>query len=344
MISTPGLAVILTGEFPPDAPPDTLDVTQEAGVVEEALTGLGWRVEPLSLGRDVEPARQALARLRPSVVFNLVDAVDGDGRLITLAPELLEGMRLPFTGAPLEAMAQSSDKLAAKRILARGGLPTPPILDPMEPTLPAGGHGQNSFSLKGGDASTGPWIVKSVWEHASIGLDDSSVVNSPAEALARMSKGRAEVGGDWFAERYVAGREFNLAVVETPDGLRVLPPAEIIFQGFPAEKPRIVGYQAKWDADSFEYRHTRRRFPPREDSPELFARMEEVSLGAWGLFGLKGYARVDFRVDESGQPWVLEINANPCLSPDAGFAAALAQGGVAYQTAIGWIVRSALNR
>jgi D-alanine-D-alanine ligase len=114
-----------------------------------------------------------------------------------------------------------------------------------------------------------------------------------------------------------------------------LPVAELRFEGFPADKPAIVGYAAKWHVDSFEYRHTVRSFAVE---PALAARAERLALACWELFALDGYARVDFRVDASGMLFVLEVNGNPCLAPDAGFAAALVQAGVRYDDAIGWLI------
>ena len=121
----------------------------------------------------------------------------------------------------------------------------------------------------------------------------------------------------------------------------MLPVAELKFEGFPEDKPAIVGYAAKWDTDSFEYRHTVRSF---DVEPELAERAERLALECWDLFALDGYARVDFRVDALGMPFVLEINANPCLSPDAGFAAALERAGIGYGDAIGWLIADARRR
>jgi D-alanine-D-alanine ligase len=78
--------------------------------------------------------------------------------------------------------------------------------------------------------------------------------------------------------------------------------------------------------------------------PGLAARAQRLALACWQLFALDGCARVDFRVDGSGMLWVLEVNANPCLSPDAGFAAALAQAGIGYAEAIGWLLTDAERR
>ena len=120
----------------------------------------------------------------------------------------------------------------------------------------------------------------------------------------------------------------------SPAGPEVLPPAEIDFSAFPPAKPRIVGHRAKWQADSFEYHHTPRRFDfPPSDHP-LLEQLRHLAQQCWTLFGLRGWVRVDFRVDAAGRPWILEINANPCLTPDAGFAAALGQASIPFDDAI----------
>ncbi|MCB1814375.1 MAG: hypothetical protein KDK04_22030, partial [Candidatus Competibacteraceae bacterium] len=138
------------------------------------------------------------------------------------------------------------------------------------------------------------------------------------------------------------GREFNLALLEGPQGMTLLPPAEIVFHDYPPGKPRIVGYAAKWDEHSFEFQNTPRRFDFAAADQPLLRQLNELAQRCSALFGLRGYARVDFRVDAHNQPWVLEINTNPCLSPDAGFAAALAQAGLSLRAAVAHIVTAAL--
>ena len=192
------------------------------------------------------------------------------------------------------------------------------------------------------DASC-PWIIKAVWEHASRGLGDENIVPAAeAESLPqRLRQRQRQNGRPWFAEQFIAGREFNLSVLDGPAGAEVLPPAEIDFSAFPPDKPRIVGHAAKWREDSFEFHHTPRRFDFPAADEELLDRLRDLARSCWELFHLRGYARVDFRVDDDGQPWILEINANPCLSPDAGFAAALTRAGIAYDEAIRRIVQQA---
>jgi D-alanine-D-alanine ligase len=137
------------------------------------------------------------------------------------------------------------------------------------------------------------------------------------------------MGHECFAERFIDGREFNLSILAGVQGPQVLPPAEIRFD-FPPGRKRIVDYRAKWDEESLEYRATRRSFEFAPDDAPLLERLESLALRCWRLFELKGYARVDFRVDGEGNPFVLEINANPCISPDSGFVAAAARAGILF--------------
>jgi D-alanine-D-alanine ligase len=301
--------------------PDASDTLREAEAIAAALLALGYEPRLVAVGLDLGALERQLAEIEPRVAFNLVESLAGRGELIGAVPALLEALAVPFTGCSAQCLGATSDKLLAKRILGAAGLPTPVLLAP-------------------GAAESERWIVKSAFEHASLGIDDSSVAATSAVAGVLAAR-RAEHGGRWFAERYVPGRELNVALIAGPEGPRVLPVAEIEFTGFPAGKPAIVGYAAKWHEDSFEYRHTERSF---DVEPALAHAAAQCALACWDLFGLAGYARVDFRVDADGTPWVLEINANPCLSPDAGFAAALAQAGIGYAVAIEWLLADAVAR
>jgi D-alanine-D-alanine ligase len=184
----------------------------------------------------------------------------------------------------------------------------------------------------------GPYIVKSVWEHASIGIDEASVVETPHKAAAVARKRQRRYGGEWFAERFIEGREFNLSLLGGADGVELLPPAEMLFVDYPAGKRCIVDYAAKWHAGSFEFRNTVRRFDFAVDDRPLLTELGAIAKSCWRLFGLRGYARVDCRVDAAGRPWVLEVNINPCLSPDAGFTAALERRGLGLAAAIQRII------
>jgi D-alanine-D-alanine ligase len=301
-------------------PPDQSDTLLEARAIEAALRGKGFEPTVIAVGLDLARLEQALAKVEPFAVFNLMESLEGRGRLLALAPALVEALGWPLTGCTASALGTTSDKLLAKRQLLAAGIATPRLYERGAPN--------------------GRWIVKSVWEHASLGIDDSSVV-SASDVEATIAARRATHGGDWFAEAFVPGRELNVSVVAGQAGPTVLPVAEIRFDDFPPDKPRIVGYAAKWQTDSYEYRSTPRAF---DVEPAIAARVAAIARDCWSVFGLDGYARVDFRVDDRGNPWVLEVNANPCLSPDAGFAAALTQAGIDYAEAIAGLVDDAVRR
>jgi D-alanine-D-alanine ligase len=315
--------------------PDAKDVLAQVETVCETLGGLGHHIDTIACTLDLDRFQRTLTQLSPDVVFNLVESLAGKGHLIHLAPFVMEAMGVLYTGSGAEQILVTSNKVMAKHRMILQGLPTPAWMGP----YPEEGLGQ--CPVEEGGICEDTWIIKSVWEHASIGLDETSIVKGKDKAkllsLLRLWAGR--FGGSCFAERFVDGREFNLSLIGgSPGNPMVLPPAEIVFEGYDREKPRIVDYQAKWDETSFAFQHTPRRFDFDPDDGQLLETLKGLARKCWIDFGLRGYARVDFRVDPAGKPWILEINANPCLSPDAGFAAALAQGGMAFSESIRYIL------
>ena len=319
-------AALLFGRLPPRAGFDEQDVLVEAATVGRALRELDWQVQRVPLGLDLRSAARRLSRLAPDFVFNVVESVEGRDRLVHLAPALLDSLGLPYTGSPTEAIFLTSSKLLAKQRMRAAGVPTP-AWAPIRP----GAIPEPDFPP--------PYIVKSVWEHASIGLTGTSVA---PDRPALEQELRRRVSRELFVEAYVEGREFNLALLEEAGRQpQVLPPAEIQFQSFPEGKPRIVDYAAKWESGSMEFAQTPRRFDFPDPDRGLLETLKDLALRCWELFALRGYARVDFRVDAAGQPWVLEVNTNPCLSPDAGFLAAAARAGLSPTEVVRRIVEGA---
>jgi D-alanine-D-alanine ligase len=315
--------------------PDARDVMVQADAVAQALKALGHRVCRMACTPNLAALQATLRRGKVEAVFNLVESINGQGRLIHLPLFCLDAMGMPYSGARAEAMLLTSNKTMAKRWMAAAGISTPAWVGPW----PGTGQGSGSAS-----SQHGTWIIKSVWEHASIGLGPHSLIEnaSPAEVFPLLETRAVELGGACFAERFIAGREFNLSLLAGPGGPQVLPPAEIVFEGYTDDMPRIVDYRAKWDDAAFEYHHTPRRVGFDAADRDLLTRLQALARRCWDHFELRGYARVDFRVDEAGRLWVLEINANPCLSPDAGFAAALERAGIPYAAAVARIVADGL--
>lgn len=331
--------VILHNEVLDGASASDRDVLVQRDAVAAALAPLDHRFTSFACSLNLEQGAAWLRQNRPDLVFNLVESLAGTDRLMPLVTLLLDALNLPYTGCPSAAILLTGDKLAAKRALRAAGLPTP------------GWHSNRARSTPDRPRSPGTtvggprrYIIKAIGEHASVGLEDDAVVAVRTGAeLGELIRDRSErMGHPCFAERYIDGREFNLSLLEDGRGrAQVLPPAEILFDGFAAGRPRIVGYRAKWAEESAEYVGTPRRFEFPPSDAALLRRLRGLARRCWRLFGLRGYARVDFRVDASGRPWILEVNANPCLSPDAGFAAALQQAGIPYSQAVRRIVDAA---
>lgn len=320
---------------------DELDVLVQVDSIGRSLIELGHETHLVPCTFDLLALRRRLESLRPDAVFNLVESLDARGRLIHLAPFLFDAMGLPYTGAPAEAIFITSQKVIAKQWLRASGLPTPDWFGPYpenSPNMPR--------TIPPNPAWAAGFLIKAAWEHASFNLEGEGLVaGGDISRLRDLMKERAPaMGGVCFAEMYIEGREFNLSVIDGPDGPIALPPAEIVFEDFPEDKLRIVGYRAKWDEESFEYTHTSRRFDFPPEDAGLVERLKELALRCWHAVGMRGYARVDFRVDRQGRPWVLEANANPCFSPYGGFLAALKQEGFDYTKGVELILAAAFRK
>ncbi len=325
------MMLVLHSEVSPESAPDEQDTMEEARYAEELGRVLGYRVQKVPFTADITGMRRRLDALAPKVVFNLAESIADSCRIIELAPAILEEVGLPYTGNSAEATFCTASKVVAKRMMSLAGVPTAPWAH--EPDL-----------LTGQLLFPGPYIVKYVWEHASIGLGEGSVVDDVLDAQKRVGALKNIKSGELFIEQYIDGREFNVSLLASGTGVDVMPVAEILFTGYPEGRPKIVDYAAKWDDDSQESRATVRSFDFGPADSALLKQLEDIARKCWDLFGLGGYARVDFRVDGAGNPFVLEVNTNPCLSPDAGFMAACAAGGFPPEVVMRRIVEHAEKR
>ena len=287
-----------------------------AATVAEAVREAGWSEWRLAVGRDLHPVTDRLRDHRPHVVFNLVESVAGQPRMEAAMAWLLEWLELPYTGSPPEAMSAGLDKAHAKALLQAAGIPTPGVAFPA--------------------------IVKPRCQDASHGISPESVVQDSAAAAARVAYVRARYLQDAVVEEFIEGREFNLSLLGPADSATLLPPSEIDFSQYTPGRSRVVGFEAKWSADSADFRGTTPFFPNLE--PEILGALREVATGAYSAIGLRDYGRVDVRLHAERGPFVVDVNPNPDLSTDAGLARAAAQTGVSYSQLVQELVRMALAR
>ena len=239
-------------------------------------------------------------------------------------PARLDTLGIAYTGCSTTSLFETLSKVETKLKLAQAGLPTP--------VWSTDGRGLNRAARV---------IVKAVWEHGSLGLDETSVMRC-ADAPRVVAARNLLLNTEHFAEVFIEGREFHLALLERISGVEVLPIAEIVFEGLEAHAPKILGYDAKWTPDSAAYAGTLRRFGLEQQEPELAKMLRQFALATWTLFEFNGYARVDFRVDASGAPFIIDVNPNPYLTSDAEDAAAAIEAGLSYKDLIGSIVESSL--
>jgi D-alanine-D-alanine ligase len=305
--------------------PDETDTIVAAEAVAAALVWLGYSTEVIALAPDLRGI-DALPARRPLVVFNLTDAVGGNCRLAPMVPARLDALKLTYTGAGTSAWLDTLSKIGTKLKLEHAGLPTP--------VWSEDGKGLEPRAR---------YIVKPVWEHGSLGIDPASVVRG-VDAARVIVERTLRWNTEHFAEAYIEGREFAVAMMEGPQGVELLPLRETIFQGFADGQPLITDYDAKWTPGSQAYQGTPRRFGLEREEPELAAELTRLALACWDLFNLDGYVRVDFRVNKDGAPFILEVNMNPCLGSDAGFAASAQETGLSYDALVGRIVEASLVR
>lgn len=319
--------LVLHSDVAENAPPDEQDTLLTAEAVCDALRAREHTCVPVAFHPDPARLSGAVNENGAAIVFNLVESVFGQGDLAGIAAAMLARLRVPFTGASAAGLACAADKCFSKRLLRSAKLVTPDWSEPPQ---------------WDGLLDDATYVVKAVDEDASIGLDDGAVVRG-SDVRARTAACAAQYGGRWFAEIYCPGREFNVSLIEADGGPRILPIAETRFEGWSIDRPRIVGYAAKWDEGSSDCTGTPRAFGIEERSPRLAAGLQDLALSAWDIMSLRGYARVDIRLDAGGTPMILEINPNPCLEPRAGFAAAAAQSGIGYPELIERILQEGLR-
>jgi D-alanine-D-alanine ligase len=328
----PKVAVVYNEPTLPAGHPDATseaDVVAVAGAVAGALGGAGFAVAVLGARPPLVGFVSQLTEAAPDLVFNLVEGFGGKSRAATHVTSVFELLGLPYTGSPVEALAACVAKSLAKALLRGSGIATAPfvVVGPGEevPELPWGG----------------PAVVKPDAEDGSLGIDQGSVVLDRAALPERVARLRRAYGGSVLIEEYLPGAEFNVGLVAWPEP-RALPVAQVMFAPRPGDWP-ILTYAAKWAEGSEEDRRSPIACPAPIAEP-LAARLSSLAVSAFRATGCRDYARVDLRLDARGEPMVLEVNPNPDVGPNAGWARAARASGMSYADAVAAVAREALRR
>jgi D-alanine-D-alanine ligase len=316
---------ILFNEPGENALPDEMDVLDQVKFVETNLMKLGIESYRKGITSNFMSEVELLAEEKPDFVFNLVETINNKGELCYFVPALLNMHSIPYSGNPVEAIFITTSKALTCKALKKADICTPNTYYPS----------QSSQLIPGNR-----YIIKPIWEDGSMGITADSVFTFQEEYKEKL-KGYSD--SHWVIQDYIDGREFNISVIYSDQGPEVMPPAEMTFRNYSEEQPRIVDFKAKWEEGSFEFDNTIRKFPGADLSPVLEERIKSVALSCWREFGLKGYARIDIRVDKNDIPYVIEVNANPCISPDSGLVAAISVAGLSFADVLKRII-SDLNQ
>ena len=318
--------LIIHNKLSENALTDEMDVMEQVRLVEESLISLDHEVRVLPVSLDLSKAIADIRAISPELIFNLVESFENKGELVYFAPAILDVLKIPYTGTHTVQMFLSSSKTLTKESLIRHSIPTP---------------GSFEINVLHQIQKEKKYILKPKWEEGSLGLDEDAVFSGDNIYFVKKLKNYSLK--DYFIEEFVEGREFNCALIAEENGPSVLAVAEIEFVDFPENKPKILGYKAKWDEESFEYKNTVRRLDFDETDGSLLAGLGELAKKCWFACGLRGYARIDFRVDKFGNPFVLEVNSNPCISPDSGYYAAAVHAGLPFTKVVQLIIEDAFR-
>jgi D-alanine-D-alanine ligase len=310
---------------------DRSEVAKAAHEVRDAAAASGLDAGILGVeGRDLGPCLDKLRALAPDLIFNLTESLATDSRNEIVMPAVLDMLGIPYTGSGPLSLGLCLHKPKAKDILRSRGVPTPASC-----TI------DRAKDAAGVDLPF-PLFVKLAREDASVGIRQDNVIHTKRALVKKIRDLLEEFQQPVLIERYIEGREVYVTLLGNAK-VAPLPFHEIDFSLMPPGQPRIVSYAAKWDESSPEYRGTT-PVQVKDMKAEIKAAIERAAIGAFRALELRDYARVDFRVAEDGTPYVIDVNPNCDISPDAGVARAARAAGMSFPQLIGKICQIAWER
>ena len=298
--------------------------------VAAALRENGHQVSIFAVYNSVTDLVEGLTSRKPDLVFNLLESFGEDLGADVAVAGLLNLVGVRYTGGGPGELYLRQDKALAKKALAFDNIPYP------------------HYAVFSQDASLEtfgqlrmPLFVKPLAADASIGIDGDSLVRDATSLMRRVLDIHEKVKDSALVEEYIEGRELYVGVLGNREPI-ALPPIEVDFSGMPEGMPRILGSKAKWSPESVEYKGTKSVLADLPD--ELRARLQKTAVDAARALRVRDYGRVDLRLTETGDIYVIEVNANCYLEKDSEFAVAAKAQGLEFPELIQRIVDLALER
>jgi D-alanine-D-alanine ligase len=318
-------------------PPEDADAERAARApwkteydVASALRGLGHEVRVLGVGGELGPLRDAILGWKPAVAFNLLEAFDDAVVWDANVVAYLELLKVKYTGCNYRGLVLARDKALAKKVLSYHRTPLADFT-----VFPRNRIVRRPRRLRF------PLIVKSATLDASIGISQASVVEDDAQLVQRVRFVHESIETDAIVEEYIEGRELYVGILGDRR-LEVLPIWELSFDRMPEESRRIATERLKWSL-TYRKKHKIESGPVRELPEKVAARIRETCKRVYRNLMLSGYARIDLRLRESGEPCIMEANPNPQLSADEDFADSARAAGVEYEALVQRIVELGLR-
>lgn len=321
-------------------PKDDPHYQSRAGVYDQVVAveqsckklGINYTILPVE---DLKQLINTLNGRKEKIIFNLIEEFPQSIQQACFVPAICESLGKSCTGNSAPALLLAQNKFQAKAVLTARGL-----------SCPSGAIFPPDTKFNPNLLKKGKYIIKPALSDASEGITLDSVVQLPDEkdkAKEIVRSLQQKFNQPVIVEQFIAARELNVSVLQRNGNVDVLPIAEIDFSAFSKDQPRIIDYSAKWEKESFAYNNTPRKIPADLDN-YLSQQIEKFALAAWQALDCRDYIRVDFRLDENDKPYIIEVNPNPDITPDAGFAAALSTAGIPYELFIFAIIENAKQR
>jgi len=264
---------------------------RSGNAVFKALKNLGYDVVAMDVSLDV---CEALRKKHIEIAFIVLHGGWGEDGSIQ---GLLEVMGIPYTGSDVLASALAMNKEASKKVFLYHNIPVPPFK--VVKSSEFGVQSSEKFKLKTQNSKLKtvfdmPWVVKPVSEGSSVGV---SIAKNEGELRAAIENGFL-YGKKIIIEKYIEGKEVHIGIL----GSRVLGGVEV--------RPSLefYSYEAKYTAGLTEY-----ILPPEVDDA-TYKKAKDVALSAHEALDCRGATRVDLRIDNAGNPYVLEVNTIPGMT------------------------------
>jgi len=328
------LVLVRDGHVPPETlegiSKKELDAWKAEFDVCETLRRLGHEILPIGVYDDLAPIRQALRDFQPDITFMMLEEFHGVVTYDFAIISYLELMQQPYTGCNPRGLLLSKDKGLSKKVLTYHRIPTPRFA-----VFPQGKTVHRPKKLEF------PLFVKSTVEDASFGISQASIVHNDDQLAERVAFIHEKTDDDAIAEQYIDGRELYVGVLGN-NRLRTFPAWEMDFGQMPDDIAKIATSEVKWN-HKYQAKHgiTTLEAPNLDDA--MKEKISKVCKRVYRALNMSGYGRMDLRLTENGDVYVIEANANPNIEYGEDFAESAETVGLTYEALLQRILNLGLR-